>query len=107
MRADPRQSASIADLRFELLGERLPLDHGQALAEAVCGQLPWLADDIDVRVDEILGLEPDALLVHLTHSGTDRTGGGTSCGSVIAPTIVMAGSASPSRAAVATSARTA
>jgi CRISPR-associated protein Cas6 len=55
MRADPRQSASIADLRFELLGERLPLDHGQALAEAVCGLLPWLADEPEAGIHAVRG----------------------------------------------------
>src|SRR5262249_59347741 len=34
------------------------------------------ADDIVTHVDDILGLQPDALLVRWTTSGTDRTGGG-------------------------------
>jgi CRISPR-associated protein Cas6 len=55
MRADPRQSASVADLRFELLGERLPLDHGQALAEAVCALLPWLADEPQAGIHAVRG----------------------------------------------------
>jgi class 3 adenylate cyclase/tetratricopeptide (TPR) repeat protein len=35
-----------------------------------------LAADIRIRVDEVLGLGSDALLVHLTDTGTDRTTGG-------------------------------
>ena len=49
-------------------------------AERCCSAFRALlevADDIAVRVDDILGLEPDALLRRLTTSGTDRAGGGS------------------------------
>ena len=55
MQRDLRQSASAADLRFELRGERLPLDHGQALAEAVCAQLPWLAEERAAGIHAVRG----------------------------------------------------
>jgi CRISPR-associated protein Cas6 len=48
-------SAAAIDLRFELHGERLPLDHGQALAEAVCEHLPWLADEPDAGIHAVRG----------------------------------------------------
>jgi CRISPR-associated protein Cas6 len=48
-------AAGAADLRFELRGERLPLDHGQALAEAVCEHLPWLADEPDAGIHAVRG----------------------------------------------------
>lgn len=40
------------------------------------GSLLELAADVATRVDEILALEPDALLLRWTTSGTDRTSGG-------------------------------
>ncbi len=49
------QSASAADLRFELHGERLPADHGQALAEAVCAHLPWLAGEREAGIHAVRG----------------------------------------------------
>jgi len=55
MRRNPERSARAADLRFELRGERLPLDHGQALAEAVCAQLPWLADESGAGIHAVRG----------------------------------------------------
>jgi CRISPR-associated protein Cas6 len=55
MQRDPRESAGSADLRFELQGERLPLDHGQALAEAVCEHLPWLAEERDAGIHAVRG----------------------------------------------------
>lgn len=48
-------SAAAIDLRFELQGERLPLDHGQALAEAVCEHLPWLADEPAAGIHAVRG----------------------------------------------------
>lgn len=48
-------TAAAVDLRFELRGERLPLDHGQALAEAVCEHLPWLADEPDAGIHAVRG----------------------------------------------------
>jgi len=48
-------SAEAADLRFELHGERLPLDHGQALADAVSGHLPWLADEPAAGIHAVRG----------------------------------------------------
>jgi CRISPR-associated protein Cas6 len=48
-------SAEAADLRFELQGERLPLDHGQVLAEAVCEQLPWLAEERGAGIHAVRG----------------------------------------------------
>ncbi|MFZ1907922.1 MAG: type I-MYXAN CRISPR-associated protein Cas6/Cmx6, partial [Burkholderiales bacterium] len=44
-----------SDLRFELRGERLPLDHGQALAEAVSEHLPWLADEPAAGIHAVRG----------------------------------------------------
>ena len=35
-----------------------------------------LADDVAIRIDDVLGLRPDALLVRWTNSGTDRASGG-------------------------------
>ncbi|MGH7895900.1 MAG: nuclear transport factor 2 family protein [Candidatus Binatia bacterium] len=35
-----------------------------------------LADDLTMREDEVLSLQPNALLVRRTHCGTDRAGGG-------------------------------
>jgi len=43
------------DLRFELRGERLPLDHGQALADAVIGHLPWLAGEPAAGIHAVRG----------------------------------------------------
>lgn len=48
-------SAEGVDLRFELRGERLPLDHGQALAEAVSEHLPWLADEPAAGIHAVRG----------------------------------------------------
>jgi CRISPR-associated protein Cas6 len=48
-------SAEAADLRFELRGERLPLDHGQALADAVIEHLPWLADEPAAGIHAVRG----------------------------------------------------
>jgi CRISPR-associated protein Cas6 len=66
MRRDPRQSACSADLRFELQGERLPLDHGQALAEAVCAQLPWLADEPAAGIHAVRGAAMDGGLLGIS-----------------------------------------
>jgi CRISPR-associated protein Cas6 len=55
MQRDFRQSANAADLRFELHGERLPADHGQALAEAVCAHLPWLAGEREAGIHTVRG----------------------------------------------------
>jgi CRISPR-associated protein Cas6 len=55
MRRNPERSARAADLRFELRGECLPIDHGQALAEAVCAQLPWLADERGAGIHAVRG----------------------------------------------------
>ncbi|HUJ85417.1 MAG TPA: type I-MYXAN CRISPR-associated protein Cas6/Cmx6 [Burkholderiales bacterium] len=55
MYRDLEPSAQAADLRFELQGERLPLDHGQALAEAVCEQLPWLAEEPAAGIHAVRG----------------------------------------------------
>jgi len=48
-------SAEAVDLRFELRGERLPLDYGQALAEAVSEHLPWLADEPAAGIHGVRG----------------------------------------------------
>jgi CRISPR-associated protein Cas6 len=55
MQRDLKQSASAADLRFALHGERLPADHGQALAEAVTEQLPWLAEERAAGIHAVRG----------------------------------------------------
>jgi len=55
MHRDLRQSAGAADLRFELHGERLPADHGQALVDAVCAHLPWLAEERDAGIHAVRG----------------------------------------------------
>jgi CRISPR-associated protein Cas6 len=52
---DLEPSAETVDLRFELRGERLPLDHGQALADAVCEQLPWLAGEPAAGIHAVRG----------------------------------------------------
>ena len=52
---DLEPAAEALDLRFELRGERLPLDHGQALADAVCEQLPWLADEPAAGIHAVRG----------------------------------------------------
>ncbi len=55
MHRDLEPSASTADLRFALHGERLPADHGQALAEAVAEHLPWLAGERDAGIHAVRG----------------------------------------------------
>jgi CRISPR-associated protein Cas6 len=55
MYRDLEPSAEAADLRFELRGERLPLDHGQALADAVSEHLPWLADEPAAGIHAVRG----------------------------------------------------
>ena len=52
---DLEPAAEAVDLRFELRGERLPLDHGQALADAVCAELPWLADEPAAGIHAVRG----------------------------------------------------
>jgi class 3 adenylate cyclase len=44
--------------------------------QRVVGSLREVADDLAVRVDDILSLQSDAYLVAWTNFGTDRTGGG-------------------------------
>jgi CRISPR-associated protein Cas6 len=66
VRVDPRQSAGVADLRFELKGERLPLDHGQALAEAVCGELPWLPDEPGAGIHSVRGVPMDGEMLGIS-----------------------------------------
>ena len=55
MYRDLDPSTEAADLRFELRGERLPLDHGQALADAVSEHLPWLADEPAAGIHSVRG----------------------------------------------------
>lgn len=55
MYRDLEPSTEAADLRFELHGKRLPLDHGQALAEAVSEHLPWLADEPAAGIHGVRG----------------------------------------------------
>ncbi len=52
---EPETCVEGSDLRFELRGERLPLDHGQALAEAVSEHLPWLADEPAAGIHAVRG----------------------------------------------------
>jgi len=63
MYRDLELSASAADLRFELHGERLPADHGQAMADAVCEHLPWLAEEREAGIHAVRGapMEGDLL----------------------------------------------
>jgi len=63
---DLKSSASAADLRFELRGERLPADHGQALAEAVCAHLPWLADEREAGIHAVRGAPMDGELLGIS-----------------------------------------
>ena len=65
MQRNPERSTSAADLRFELHGERLPLDHGQALAEAVCAQLPWLADEREAGIHAVRGAAMGGALIDI------------------------------------------
>jgi len=55
MYRDLEPSAEAADLRFALRGERLPLDHGQALADAVSEHLPWLAGEPAAGIHAVRG----------------------------------------------------
>jgi CRISPR-associated protein Cas6 len=55
MQHGPERSASVADLRFALHGARLPADHGEALAEAVAAELPWLAAVRDAGIHTVRG----------------------------------------------------
>jgi CRISPR-associated protein Cas6 len=55
MYRDLEPSTEAADLRFELRGERLPLDHGEALAKAVIEHLPWLADEPAAGIHTVRG----------------------------------------------------
>jgi len=63
---DLEPSAEAADLRFELRGERLPLDHGQALAEAVSEHLPWLADEPAAGIHAVRGAAMDGGLLGIS-----------------------------------------
>ncbi|HMA87540.1 MAG TPA: type I-MYXAN CRISPR-associated protein Cas6/Cmx6 [Burkholderiales bacterium] len=55
MQRDLEISAASADLRFVLRGERLPADHGEALADAVTAELPWLAGERDAGIHAVRG----------------------------------------------------
>jgi CRISPR-associated protein Cas6 len=55
MQRDLEISAASADLRFALHGERLPVDHGEALADAVTAELPWLAGERDAGIHAVRG----------------------------------------------------
>jgi hypothetical protein len=46
-----------------------------AIVQAIRG-LRQLSDDVEERIDDVLGLRPDALLAHWTTSGTIRASGG-------------------------------
>ncbi len=48
-------SEAAVDLRFELRGMRLPVDHGLALAAAVLAQLPWLEDEPCAAIHGVRG----------------------------------------------------
>ncbi len=50
---------------------------GAETVRRAIGVLLSLADNLTARVDDVLGLRPDALLGHWTMTGTDRASGGT------------------------------
>jgi CRISPR-associated protein Cas6 len=66
MQRELKQSAGTADLRFALHGERLPADHGQALAEAVCAHLPWLAEEREAGIHAVRGAAMDGDLLGIS-----------------------------------------
>jgi len=55
MLREPERSANVVDLRFALHGARLPADHGEALAEAVATELPWLATERGAGIHAVRG----------------------------------------------------
>src|SRR5262249_58105668 len=55
----------------------LPSCRGREAYLRSLGALLELADDVTQRVDDVLRLRPDGLLLRLANFGTERTGGGT------------------------------
>ncbi|HJQ82991.1 MAG TPA: nuclear transport factor 2 family protein [Candidatus Binatia bacterium] len=51
--------------------------HGAEAVRRTLGALVDLTTDTTSRLDDVLGVRPDALLARWTHSGTDRATGGT------------------------------
>jgi CRISPR-associated protein Cas6 len=43
------------DVQFDLIGNEIPVDHGQALFDALAAQLPWLKDEPALGVQSIHG----------------------------------------------------
>jgi hypothetical protein len=54
----------------------LPPAHGAEAVLHLLGTLLEVADDVTTRIDDVLALRPDALLLRWMNFGTDRTGGG-------------------------------
>jgi class 3 adenylate cyclase len=76
---DPELYATAYAPDIEKVDHRPLATHSARGTDAVTQHLRvWLelADDLVARDDDILGLEPHALLVRRTFSGTDRRGGG-------------------------------
>lgn len=51
-------SPEVVDVQFALAGQRIPLDHADALWLALCEQLPWLATEPLAAVHPLAGLSP-------------------------------------------------
>ena len=65
MTAWPTAQEVVVDVVFPLAGQSLPRDHAQALQQALCARLPWLATDALAGVHPIkvaLGDEDQVLL---------------------------------------------
>lgn len=65
MRAPANSMTPMVDVVFPLAGHHLSRDHARALADALCGVAPWLADEPYAGVHPIKlvpGLESQALL---------------------------------------------
>jgi CRISPR-associated protein Cas6 len=50
-----QHTATVRDAVFDLSGQELPEDHGQALLEALLAHLPWLKDTPDAGIHSIHG----------------------------------------------------
>ncbi|HXZ50952.1 MAG TPA: type I-MYXAN CRISPR-associated protein Cas6/Cmx6 [Burkholderiales bacterium] len=66
MQRDLEISAASADLRFALHGERLPADHGEALADAVTAELPWLAAERNAGIHAVRGAPMQGALLGIS-----------------------------------------
>lgn len=43
----------VVDVLFSLECRRLPVDHAFALSDALCGAIPWLAEDLEVGIHDV------------------------------------------------------